>query len=106
MNFVVLAEHTVKLKECEKRDKYLGLARELKTTVEYESDDNTNCNLCSGYSYQKICTKTRELGNKSANRDHPNYCIIEIGLNTQKSPGDLRRLIIQTPVRNYQLTLV
>ncbi len=30
--------------------------------------------------------------------DHPNYCIIEIDQNTEKIPGDLRRLVTQTPV--------
>ena len=30
VDFAVLADHRVKLKECEKRDKYLNLARELK----------------------------------------------------------------------------
>ena len=29
-----------------------------------------------------------------------------IGQNTEKSPGDLMRLLTQTPVRNHQLTLV
>ena len=29
-NFAVLADHRIKLKECEKQDKYLDLARELK----------------------------------------------------------------------------
>ena len=39
--------------------------------------------------------------------DYPNYCIIEIGQNTEKNPGDLRRFTVtQTPVRNHQLTLV
>ena len=35
--FAVLADHRIKLKECEKRDKYLDLARELKKkqTVEH-----------------------------------------------------------------------
>ena len=37
----------------------------------------------------------------------PSYYIIEIGPNTKKSQGDLRRLVItQTPVRNHQLTLI
>ena len=32
------------------------------------------------------------------NRDHPNGSIIENGQNTEKSPGDLRRLAVtQTP---------
>ena len=44
VDFAVLAEHRVKLKESEKKDKYLALARELKKTVEHESDGYTNCN--------------------------------------------------------------
>ena len=39
--------------------------------------------------------------------DHPNYSTIKISLNTEKSPGDLRRpAVTQTPVRNHQPTLV
>ena len=38
--------HRIKLKECEKRDKYLDLARELKKTMEYEGDNYTNCDWC------------------------------------------------------------
>ena len=35
------------------------------------------------------------------------YNIVEIGQNTKKSPGNLRRLAItQTPVKTHQLTLV
>ena len=38
--------------------------------------------------------------------DHPNYGIIEIGQNTEKSPRVLRRLgVTQTPEENHQLTL-
>ena len=36
-------------------------------------------------------------------RDHPNYSIIEISQNTEKSPGDLRRLVVtQTPAKDQQ----
>ena len=39
MDFAVLTDHNVKLKESEKKDKYLNLARELKKkTVEHESE--------------------------------------------------------------------
>ena len=39
-------------------------------------------------------------------RDYPDNSIIKIGQNTEKSPGDLRRLAVtQTPTRNHQLTL-
>ena len=40
-------------------------------------------------------------------RDYPNDSIAENGQNTEKSPGDLRRLTVtQTPVRNHQLKLM
>ena len=36
--------------------------------------------------------------------DFPNDSIIENGQNTEKSPGDLRRVAVtQTPVKNHQL---
>ena len=43
VDIAVPADHWVKLKEGEKRDKYLDLARELKTK-EHESDGDTYCN--------------------------------------------------------------
>ena len=47
------------------------------------------------------------MGNKNTNGDYPNYSIIKISQNTEKSPGNLRRLaVIQTPVKAYQLMLV
>ena len=39
--------------------------------------------------------------------DHRNYCFIEIGQNTEKIPGDLRRFAVtQTPEKDHLLTLV
>ena len=43
VDFAVPADRRIYLKECEKKDKYLDLARELKKTVEHESDDCANC---------------------------------------------------------------
>ena len=37
---------------------------------------------------------TGELGNKKTSGNHPNYSMIKIGQNTEKSPGDLRRLAV------------
>ena len=48
--FAVSAEHIIKLKEWEKKVKYLDLARELKKTVEDAGDNYTNCNGCFWYS--------------------------------------------------------
>ena len=78
VEFAVLADHRVKLKESEKKDKYLDHAKELKK-LEHESDVCTNCNWCSWYSHQRINKGTGGLGNKRTSGDHPNYCITEIG---------------------------
>ena len=48
---------------------------------------------------------TGGLGNKTTSGDHPNYYVIEIDQNTEKSPGNLRRLaVVQTLVKDHQLT--
>ena len=46
VDFAVPADKRIKLKECEKRDKYLVLARELKKTMEYEGNNYTICDWC------------------------------------------------------------
>ena len=103
--FVVPADHTVKLKECQRRIGTWILLEEWKN-VEHESDGDTSCNWCSWCSHQMIGTRTGELGNKRMSVDHTNYCIIERDQNTEKSHGDLRRLAVtQTPVRNLRLTM-
>ena len=95
----------MKLKEHEKRDKYLDLARELKKLW------NMKVSIIP-IVIGALGTVTKELvhgrlENKSTSRDHPNYSIIEIGQNTEKSPGDLKRLVVtQTPVENHQQTLM
>ena len=51
VDFALSADHRTKLKECEKKDKYFDLARELKKkTVENSGDNYTNCNWCFWYS--------------------------------------------------------
>ena len=50
---------------------------------------------------------TGRIGNKNMSGDHLNDSIVKISQNTEKSPGDLRRLAVaQTPVKDYQLMLV
>ena len=46
VDFTVSADHRIKLKECEKKDKYLDHARELIKTVEHAGNNYTNCNWC------------------------------------------------------------
>ena len=75
--------------------------------MEYESDGDTNSNWCAQDCHQRIGTGTGGLGNKRMSIDLPNNNIIKINYNTEKSPGDSRRLAItQTPMRNHELILV
>ena len=75
--------------------------------MKHKSDDDTDCNWCSWHSHQRIDTGTGGLGNNRTSEDNPNNSISEIGQNTKKSLGDMRRLaVIQTPLRNHRLTLV
>ena len=106
MNFAVLVDHRLKLKESKKRDKYLNLARELKKLwnikvmvilivkgtlgtvtkrIGIESDGDTDCKWNAWYSHQRIGTGTGGLGNKRTSGDHPNYTIVEISQNTKKT---------------------
>ena len=88
--FLVPTDPRIKLKESELK----------KIFVDNESDGNTNCDWCSWYIYQKTDTRTGGLGNGRTSGDHLNYCIVEISQNTEKIPGDLRRLAVtQTSVR-------
>ena len=50
VDFAVPTDHRIKLKESEKKDKYLNLARELKKTMEDERDNYANCDWCCWYS--------------------------------------------------------
>ncbi len=47
------------------------------------------------------------FGSWRSSGDHANNSIIENSQNTEKSPGDLRRLAVtQSPVKDHQLTLM
>ena len=103
VEFAVPADHWMKIKENKKRDQYLGLTRELKKAMEHEGGGDTNFNWCTWNDPQRL----RGVGNRRMSGDHLNYSIVEVGQNTEKSPGVLRRLAVsQTLVKDYQLTLV
>ena len=45
-----------------------------------------------------------DLEIKKTSVDHPDNCIIKIGQNTEKCPGDLRRLAVaHTPGKSHQI---
>ena len=79
LDFAIPANHRVKRKESEKRDKYLDLARELKKLW----------NIKVTVIPIVIGTGTEGHGNKRTSGDDPNHSIVEIGQNTRKSPGVL-----------------
>ena len=58
------ADPKEKIKESEKIDKYLNLAREMKkeTTVEHEGDGDTNCSRCTWNGPQRLERKTVGIG--------------------------------------------
>ena len=87
------AAQRVKLKG-KKKDKYLDLARELKKLWNMKV---TVILIVVGNTWsdpQRIDTRTGGLGNKRTSRDHPKDSITKIGLNTEKSPRDFRRLAV------------
>ena len=107
VDFSVLSDHRIKLKESEKKDKYLDLARELKKLWNMKVTVIPIVIAALGTVTKETGTITGGLGNKSMNGDHPNYSIAEIGQNIEKSHGDLKRLAVpQTPVGNHRLMLV
>ena len=102
-DFAVPADHRVKLKECEKKDKYFDLARELKKLWNMQV---TIIPIVIG-AFGTVTKGTGGLGNWRTSGDHPNDSIIKNGQNTEKSHGDLRRLAVtQTPVKNHRLMLM
>ena len=102
MDFAVPANHRIKLKESEKKDKYLDLARELKKLR------NMKVKIIA-IVIGTFSTVIKGLLKRSwsMSKDDPNNSIVENEQNTEKSPGDLRRLAVtQTPVKDHQLALM
>ena len=64
--------------------------------MEYENHSDTNCNRCTWINVEGIGKETGRLGNKKTSRDHQDNKIIQIGQNTEKFPGDLKRLQSKT----------
>ena len=73
--------------------------------MEYEVNGDTNYNWCAWNNPQRISKRTGRLGNKRTSGDDPDYGI-KISQNTEKSPGDLRRLAVTQTPDDHQLKLV
>ena len=83
MNFAIPTDYWVKLKENEKKYKYLGLARELKKLRNVKV---TIIPIVIGAFGTVTKGLFKGLGNKRTSGDHPNYYIIENVLNNEKRP--------------------
>ena len=71
-----------------------------KKTMEYESDGDTNCIQDTRYSHPRIGTGTGGLGNKMTSGDHQNCSIIKVGQNTEKSPWDMKEIVVTETLAN------
>ena len=60
--------------------------------MEHEGDGDTNGSWCTWNDSKRIGKGTARLRNQWTTRDHPDNDITKIDQNTEKSPGDLRRL--------------
>ena len=102
VDFPVPVYHRINLKQCEKKDKYLDLARELKKLWNMKV---TIVPIVIGAFFkstnnERIIKKPGKLGRWRTGRDYPNDSIIKIGQNPETCRGDLRRLAVtQTPVK-------
>ena len=75
--------------------------------MEHEDDSDTSSNWSDLNGPQRPVYRMggEELEIRRS-RNNPNYSIVKISQNTEKSPGDLRRLAVtQSPVKNHQLIL-
>ena len=98
MDFAVPADHRVKLKENEVINKYLDLARELKKQCNMKVTvipivigalGTVSKGLVKGQKDLEITGRVETIQTSA------------IGQNTEKSPGDLRKLVVtQTPVKD------
>ena len=57
--------------------------------MEHESDSDTNYNWCALNYNQKFGKGTGGFRNQRTSVDNPDFGIIKIGQNTEKSPGNL-----------------
>ena len=62
--------------------------------MEHKGDGDTSCNWCTWNNPQRLVIGTGRLRNQRTCGDHPDNSIIKISQNTEKSPGDLRRLAV------------
>ena len=100
---VGFADHRINLKECEKKYKYLDLARELKKLWNMKVTIVPIVIGAFGTVTKGLLKGPEGFGSLWMSGDYSNDSIAEDGQNTEKCPGDKKRLAVtQTPVRDIR----
>ena len=90
MDFAVLTDHRIKLKENEKRDKFLDFAREIKKNLWNMKETVIPIMIISlGTVTKGLIQGVEGLEINRRVERNPNYSIIEIGKNTAETWGYL-----------------
>ena len=107
VDFAVLAHQRLKLREREKNNQYLDIARELKKLRNMILTLLLIVIGAFGIVTNGLVQGLNNFEIKRRGGDHSNYRIVDTGYNTAKSPGEFRSLLIlQTPMKEYQLMLM
>ena len=88
MEFAVPADRKVKIKVNKRETSTYTLTENQKKAMEHEVDDDTICSLCTWNDPQRLGLEAGIVGIG----DHLRNSIVKTSQNTEKSPGDMRRL--------------
>ena len=107
VDIAFLADHRIKLKECEKKDKYLNLARELKKKWNMKVTIVPTVIGAFGTVTKGLLKGLEDLEVGGRVETIQTTALLKTARNTKKSSWDLRRFAMtQTPVKNPLLTLM
>ena len=79
MDFVILVDHWLKIKENKKMTQVLRPCQRTEKAVEHEGDGDTNGDWSTWNGPQKIGKRTVKFQNQRSNQNYPDNGIVEIG---------------------------
>ena len=80
------------MKKKKKKKKNPWTLSENEKVMEHENDNNTNYNWCA---FQRVRKRAGKVGNQKMSQEYPNYSMVKISQNTEKSSRDLLSLRLQ-----------
>ena len=106
VDFAVPAEHRIKVKECEKKYKYIDLARELRKLWNMQVTIVPIVIDAFGSVTKRLLKELEDLEVDGRVETIQTTVLLKTA-RILRSHGDLRRLAVtQTPMKNHQLTLM